>query len=96
MIYVNEPDLGGKEIDYLRECIETGWISSEGRFVRDFEDRFAERVTRRHGRAVTSGSVALDLALVAIGVGEGDRVRGESTADLFARLRAMRGGRGLR
>lgn len=73
-IPVNEPDLSGNEKKYLNECIDSGWISSEGPFVKKFEDLFAERVGRKYGIAVANGSVALDLAVVALGIGPGDEV----------------------
>jgi len=73
-IPVNEPVLDGNERKYLNECIDTGWISSEGPFIREFENRFAERVGRRHGVAVANGSVALDAAVAALDIGPGDEV----------------------
>jgi perosamine synthetase len=73
-IPVNEPDLTGNERKYLNECIDTGWISSEGPFIREFEQRFAERVGRRHGVAVCNGSAALDAAVAALDIGPGDEV----------------------
>lgn len=73
-IPVNEPLLDGNEKRYLRECIDTGWISSEGPFVKEFEEKFAARVGRRHGIAVTNGTSALDAAVEALGVGPGDEV----------------------
>lgn len=74
MIPVNLPLLDGNEKKYLLECIESGWISSEGPFVSQFEAKFAARVGRRHGVAVCNGSVALDAAVVALGLGQGDEV----------------------
>lgn len=74
MIPVNEPLLNGNEKKYLEECIDTGWISSEGPFVKKLEDEFAQRVNRKFGIAVSNGSVALDLAIAALGIGEGDEV----------------------
>ena len=74
MIPVNEPDLSGNERKYLNECIDTGWISSEGPFIREFETRFAARVGRRHGIAVCNGSAALDAAVAALDIGPGDEV----------------------
>jgi perosamine synthetase len=71
---VNEPLLDGNEEKYLVECIRTGWISSEGPFVNRFEEQFAAHVGRRHGIAVSNGSVALDTAVVALGIGPGDEV----------------------
>jgi len=74
MIPVNEPALDGNEKKYLAECIDTGWISSEGPFVGEFERRFAERAGRKHGVAVCNGSAALDAAVAALGIGAGDEV----------------------
>lgn len=74
MIPVNEPLLNGNEEKYLIECIRTGWISSEGPFIKKFEEQFAARVGRKYGVAVSNGSVALDAAVVALGLGSGDEV----------------------
>lgn len=73
-IPVNQPLLNGREKEYLLECIETGWISSEGPFVEEFERRFADRVGRQYGIAVSNGSVALEAAIAALGIGPGDEV----------------------
>jgi perosamine synthetase len=73
-IPVNEPLLDGNEERYLTECIKTSWISSEGPFVRRLEEGFAARVGRKHGVAVCNGSVALDVAIAALGIGRGDEV----------------------
>lgn len=73
-IPVNEPMLDGNEKKYLCECIDTGWISSEGPFVRRLEEEFAARVGRKFGIAVANGSVALDAAVKALGLGPGDEV----------------------
>ena len=73
-IPVNEPVLDGNEKKYLAQCIDTGWISSEGPFVREFESRFAARVGRKHGVAVCNGSAALDAAAAALRLGPGDEV----------------------
>jgi perosamine synthetase len=73
-IPVNEPLLDGNEKKYLLECIETGWISSEGPFVREFEQKFAARVGRKHAIAVTNGTAAIDAAVEALGIGPGDEV----------------------
>jgi perosamine synthetase len=73
-IPVNEPLLDGNEKKYLNECIETGWISSEGPFVKRFEEQFAARMGRSYGIAVSNGSVALDTAIAALKIGAGDEV----------------------
>jgi perosamine synthetase len=71
---VNEPLLNGNEEKYLVECLRTGWISSEGPFVRRFEEQFAARVGRKHGVAMSNGSVALEAAVAALELGPGDEV----------------------
>ena len=73
-IPVNEPLLDGNEKKYLAECIDTGWISSEGPFVKRFEEEFAARAGRKHGIAVTNGTAAIDAAVEALGIGPGDEV----------------------
>ena len=73
-IPVNEPLLTGNEKKYLNECIDTGWISSEGPFVKKFEDAFSEKVDRKYGIAVANGTAALDIAVEALGISEGDEV----------------------
>jgi perosamine synthetase len=74
LIPVNQVLLDGNEKKYLNQCIESGWISSEGPFVLQFEEQFAARMGRKHGIAVSNGSVALDLAVSAFGLGPGDEV----------------------
>ena len=74
MIPVNTPLLDGNEKRYVLQALEDGWISSEGPAVKKFEEKFAERVQRKHGVAVSNGSVALDLAVYSAGITEGDEV----------------------
>jgi perosamine synthetase len=73
-IAVNEPDLRGNEKKYLDECIDTGWISSEGPFVEKFEREMARLCARNQGIAVSNGSVALDAALQSLGLPKGSEV----------------------
>lgn len=73
-IPVNEPLLNGNEKKYLCECIDTGWISSEGPFVKKFEEKMSELVNRKYGIAVSNGTAALEIAVQALGLGEGDEV----------------------
>ncbi len=73
-IPVNEPLLNGNEKKYLCECIDTGWISSEGPFVKDFEKKMSATVGRKYGIAVSNGTAALEVACHAIGIGDGDEV----------------------
>jgi perosamine synthetase len=74
MIPLYEPLLGGNEKKYLIECIETGWISSEGPFVSMFEESFASFLGVKHGIAVCNGTAALETALFALRVGKDDEV----------------------
>ena len=74
MIPVNEPLLNGNEKKYLNECIDTGWISSEGPFVKRFEHDMAAAVGRRHGIAVSNGTAALELAIASLGLEPGDQI----------------------
>lgn len=73
-ISVNEPLLDGNEKKYLIECIDTGWISSEGPFVKQLEQGLASYVGRKYGIAVCNGSVALDLVVEALQLETGDEV----------------------
>jgi perosamine synthetase len=73
-IPVSTPLLDGNEKKYLVECIETGWVSSEGPFVKRFEEEMAARVGCRHGIAVCNGTAALDAAVTALDLGPGDEV----------------------
>jgi perosamine synthetase len=73
-ISVLKPSLTGNELSYVTECIETNWISSQGKFVTQFEKSFEELHTGSHALAVSNGTVALHLALISLGVGQGDEV----------------------
>lgn len=74
MIPVNEPLLDGNERKYLNECIDTGWISSEGPFVHRFEEQMAAAAGQRHGIAVCNGTAALEVAVAALDLQPGDEV----------------------
>jgi perosamine synthetase len=73
-IPVNTPLLNGNEKKYLIECIESGWISSEGPFVTEFEKKFSNYIGRKSGIAVANGSAALDIAVRSLGITKGDEV----------------------
>ena len=73
-IPVNEPLLNGNEKKYLCECIDTGWISSEGPFVKEFEQKMSDTVDRKYGIAVSNGTAALIVAVQALGMKKGDEV----------------------
>jgi perosamine synthetase len=74
MIPVNEPLLTGNEKKYLAECIDTGWVSSEGPFVGRFEEGMAGMAGRQHGIAVCNGTAALEVAVAALDLQPGDEV----------------------
>ena len=73
-IPVCQPFLSGRELDYVTDAVKTGWISSSGKYVTAFEEGFAKYCGVRHGIAVCNGTVAIHLALVALGIGPGDEV----------------------
>lgn len=73
-IPVYQPELSGNEKKYVNECLDTNWISSRGKFVTRFEVAFADYVGVKYATAVTNGTVALHLALLALGIGSGDEV----------------------
>lgn len=73
-IPLSVPDLRGKEIEYLTQCVIGNWVSSAGPFVTEFESRMARVIGCAHAVATSSGTAALKLALIAAGVGPGDLV----------------------
>jgi perosamine synthetase len=73
-IPVYQPSIGDIEKQYVDECLSTGWISSRGRFITDFEEAFSKYTEIKHCVAVCNGTVALHLAMLAAGIGPGDEV----------------------
>lgn len=74
MIPVNEPMLGKREMEYVTECVETGWVSSAGRFIEEFEKGWAAYCGRQYGVAVDNGTNALYLSVAALDIQPGDEV----------------------
>lgn len=74
MIPVNRPAIPKNTNTYLRQCVQSGWFSSEGPFVKRFENEFASYLGVSHAATTSSGTAALHLALLALGVGPGDEV----------------------
>jgi dTDP-4-amino-4,6-dideoxygalactose transaminase len=66
MIPVNEPCIGPRESEYIMECLKTGWVSSEGRFIGAFEQAWANYCGMKYGVAVSNGTTALQLAVACI------------------------------
>ena len=74
MVMVNEPLLNGNEKKYLNECLNTNWISSEGPFIKRFENEMAGFVGRKYATACSSGTAALDIAVSILNLQQGDEV----------------------
>lgn len=73
-IPIYQPDLTGKEREYVLACLDSTWISSKGAFIAQFEQAFANYVDTPHATTVSNGTVAIHLALMALGIGPGDEV----------------------
>lgn len=74
MIPVCEPVLDGNEMKYVVDCLETNWISSEGKYVQRFEEMFSAYCGASYGVACSSGTAAIHLAFAALGTGYDDEV----------------------
>jgi len=73
-IPVAEPLLNGNELKYVTDCITSGWVSSLGKYVRDFEQQFAGYCGTRYGVATFNGTVAIHLLAATLNLGPGDEV----------------------
>src|SRR6516162_1516465 len=71
---LHEPHFGGREWDYVKECLDTGWISSVGSRVADFEELLSQFLDGRPAVACVNGTAALRVALELAGVGRGEEV----------------------
>ena len=69
-----EPDLSGKEKQYVEETVRTGWISSQGKFVNEFEEQFATRFGKQYGVTSSNCTTSLHLSLVVLGISAGAEV----------------------
>lgn len=74
MIPVCEPRLGEKELENVIDCIKTNWISSKGKYITEFEEKFSKYCEAKFGIACSSGTTALHLALASAGIKSGDEV----------------------
>jgi len=74
MIPVNEPLIGEKEIEYVLDCLRTGWISSSGKYLESFENAWASYCGMRYGIAVSNGTTALQIAVACLGLQPDDEV----------------------
>lgn len=71
---IYKPSLQGNEKQYVNECLDSTWISSKGSFINVFEKSFANYINIEHATGVCNGTVAIHLALVALGINQGDEV----------------------
>ncbi|WP_374951147.1 DegT/DnrJ/EryC1/StrS family aminotransferase [Mucilaginibacter sp.] len=71
---VYQPFLGGNEKKYVNECLDSTWISSKGKFINEFENSFANYIDVEYATTVSNGTVAIHLALLALGIGAGDEI----------------------
>jgi perosamine synthetase len=74
VIPVNEPALGSREMEYVAECLKTGWISSAGHFIEEFEQKWADYCGMKYGIAVSNGTTALQVAIRSLDLVAGDEV----------------------
>jgi len=74
MIPLCIPEIRGNELKYVKDCIDTNWVSSVGSYVNLFEEKFSEYVNSKSAVVTMNGTAALQLALVTLGIGEGDEV----------------------
>lgn len=89
---VNEPLLTDEDFAPLEEAFRSGWISSAGRYVDEFENGWATYCGQSHGIAVANGTVALQVAVEALGIGAGDEVIMPSYTIISCALAVVRAG----
>lgn len=73
-VSLHEPSFRGNEWEYVKECLDTGWVSSVGKFVDRFEQELARYTGVKHAVAVVNGTAALHVCLKLVGVEQGDEV----------------------
>ena len=73
-IPIAEPEIGEEELKLVMEAVKSGWVSSKGKYIKEFEKDFSNYIGTKYGVAVSNGTAALHLALVALGIGPGDEV----------------------
>ncbi len=73
-IWLSSPHMGGNELKYVNEAFETNWVAPLGPNVNSFEKELAQYLNVKHCAALTSGTAAIHLALIILGVKQGDEV----------------------
>ena len=71
---VYQPSLNGNEKKYVMDCLDSTWISSKGKYISEFENKFAEYIGIEHALGASNGTVALHLALLTLGISANDEV----------------------
>ncbi len=74
MIPLSTPHITGNEWKYVKDCLDTGWVSSVGKYVQFFEEKLASVIGKSHATACINGTAALHIALMVAGVKAGDEV----------------------
>ena len=74
IIPLSEPVIGGSEWRYIKDCLDTGWVSSAGKYVDLFEEKIAEYTGAKYAIACVNGTSAIQLSLRLAGVQTGDEV----------------------
>lgn len=73
-IPISEPNIGSLEVKYVSDAVKSGWVSSLGKYIVEFETKFSKYCERKYGVVTSNGTVALHLALLALDIGKGDEV----------------------
>jgi perosamine synthetase len=73
-ISISSPSITKKEIDFVKDAVESGWVSSLGKYIKIFEDKFAEFCGTKYALATSNGTAALHLTVALLGIKEGDEV----------------------
>ncbi len=73
-IPISEPSITQKEIDYVTDAVKSGWVSSLGHYINEFEKKFADYIGTKYALTTSNGTTALHLALVSLGIKKGDKV----------------------
>ena len=74
MIPISQPSITQKEIDYVTDAIKSGWVSSLGKYINKFEEKFADYCNTKYALTTSNGTTALHLTLVALGITSNDEV----------------------
>jgi len=74
IVPVNEPLFTNREVEYVTKCVQSGWVSSSGNYVKEFEERWADFCNRKYGVSVTSGTSALQIAISSLNLKPGDEI----------------------